>query len=119
MQDEFITNMNDLKSSLLNIAGILEKLAELLASDPALKKMQGETKQENVKEIPIGYSVNQIRDLLKAAAKNGHKGEIITILKSFGVERISQLPESSYLKVIEIVKQQKFVKENTITEILG
>lgn len=117
MQDEFITNMNDLKSSLLNIASILEKLVESLASDPVSKETPSESKQENVKEIPIGYSVNQIRDLLTAAEKNGHKDEIISIIKSFGAERVSHLPESSYPKVIEILRQKQFVKEDIINKI--
>lgn len=117
MIEEINNNIKLLQASFVNIANILEKLCDALSSEPCSKELPNKNEPSKSIVPKTNYTVNDIRKLFVAAAQNGHKDEIISVLHSFGVDRVSQLQESSFPEIIEIVKMKKIVEANILNEI--
>lgn len=49
---------------------------------------------------PKTYSTEEVRGVLSAAAHNGHRDEVIQILKDHGAKNITELKEGDYAEVV-------------------
>lgn len=49
---------------------------------------------------PKTYSTEEVRGVLSAAAHNGHRDDVIQILKDHGAKNITELKEGDYAEVV-------------------
>lgn len=97
----------------------LQKIQKALADEPAMDQGDShaapdtpapEKSSENASEQttatvtatppPKTYTTEEVRGVLSAAAHNGHRDEVIQILKDHGAKNITELKEGDYADVV-------------------
>ena len=86
MVDEKIANR--IVADLRSLADNLEKLT----SSPSIQEVSTE------KEIP---TLEEVRHVLAALSQEGKQVEVKEIITSFGVKKLSDVPEEKYIEILE------------------
>lgn len=60
-----------------------------------------EPEPETPQPEPIVYSMTDVRGVLSNLTKAGKKAQVQELIRSFGVDKLSQIPEDRYLEVMQ------------------
>ena len=77
--------------------------APVKAADPDPAPTEAEP--EESQELEAGYTLEEVRRTFNKLFKAGFKAEATEIIREFGVERLSQIPEDKYPELMEKAKE--------------
>lgn len=73
--------------------------------DPDPEPAPTEAEPEESQETERGYTLEEVRRTFNKLFKAGFKAEATEIIREFGVERLSQIPEGKYPELMERAKE--------------
>lgn len=115
------TSMEDLKEVLQHLTGkeipeeaVPQDIAPAETSFPAARvqpvepapvaqpvQTTPEPEPEAPQPDPIVYSMTDVRGVLSNLTKAGKKAQVQELIRSFGVDKLSQIPEDKYAEVMQ------------------
>lgn len=95
---EVITGLQKIQKALADE----QDAPDAAAPDAAASETTGEQTAATVTATPPPktYSTEEVRGVLSAAAHNGHRDDVIQILKDHGAHNITELKEGDYAEVV-------------------